>query len=140
MFADSTDNLYDEVATASERGHPPNMELSVPENDSKRLSSTSGDYELIEPILKPACPVTNAANEEYAEVLERGPRSKVAGSGSAGPVRVEICNAPANISVTVTSSSEACAVDDNNEEIHYELVAPRERERLKSNVSNVGWL
>ena len=117
--------------------HALNTELFVPQDDMKRFSSASGDYEPVEPILKPVYPATKtSANDDYAEILEPGRRSDASGSGSVGPVRLEVCNSPANISVTVTSSKEACADDDNIEETHYELVAPRDRKRLESSTPN----
>ena len=145
MFADSSmdaaDNLYDEVATAGERERPPNMELLIPEDDSKRFSSVSGDYEVVELVTKPGKPVVNKVNDEYSEVVVHGPRSSKANSGRAGPVHVEVCSAPANISVTVTSSSEEAAQDGDNEELaHYEQVAPRKDNRGGAKVSDVAWV
>lgn len=137
LFADNTDNLYDEVATAGQRDRTPSTELLIPQDDSNRLSSASGDYEPVETILKPVIPITKtSASDDYAEIPEPVHKSNASGSGSAGPVRLEVCNAPANISVTVTSSTEACANDDNVEETHYELVAPRDRKHLESSTSN----
>lgn len=140
LFADSSidnsDNLYDEVATASQRGRPPNMELLPPDDESKRLSSVSDDYELVEVGPQPF----RTTADDYTEVIEREPRPKV-GSGRAGPVHVEICGAPANVSVTVTSSSEVVDNNVDNEEIpHYESVAPRTERKERSSLSNGEWL
>lgn len=140
MFADSSidnkDNLYDEVASTSERDRTLNMELLTPDDESKRLSSVSGDYELVEVPPKPF----RMTADDYTEVIEREPRPKV-GSGRSGPPHVDVCGAPSNVSVTVTSSSKV--VDDNvdNEEIpHYETVAlPKERKKRPS-LSNGEWL
>ena len=144
MFADlsidNTDNLYDEVATDSQRERPPNMELSIPEDESNRLSSASSDYELVEVVAKPNSPIVRMTDDQYSEVVEREPRSK-AGGGCARPVHVEICGAPANISVTVTSSSEAVDGNADNEEMpHYEQVERRKERKEQSNPSVGAWV
>ncbi|XP_078381948.1 uncharacterized protein LOC144664651 isoform X2 [Oculina patagonica] len=133
----NADNLYDEVATASQRERPPNMELLPPDDESNRLSSVSDDYELVEVGPQPF----RTTADDYTEVVEREPRPKVGSGGRAGPVHVEICGAPANISVTVTSSSEVVDNNVDNEEIpHYESVAPKRERKERSSVSNGEWL
>ena len=139
MFADSsrdnTDNLYDEVASASERQRPPNMELLIPDDESKRLSSASDDYELVEVGARPV----RTTSDNYSEIIEREPRPHV-GTGRAGPVRVEVCGAPANISVTVTSSSEATGKVDNDEIPHYESVTPLKERKERPSPSSGVWV
>ena len=112
------------------------MELLTTEDESKRLSSVSADYELVE---VPPMPVRMTA-DGYSEVVEREPRPK-ASSGRAGPVHVEICGAPANISVTVTSSIEAVDKTVDDEEIpHYEAVTPRKELKERSRLLSGDWV
>lgn len=137
---DNIDNVYDEVASDSQRERPPNMELLAPEDESNRLSSASDDYELVEVVAKPNSPIVRMTDDQYSEVVEREPRSKV-GGGRARPVHVEICGAPSNISVTVTSSSEAVDGNVDNEEMsHYEQVERRKERKEQSNPSDGQWV
>lgn len=135
FFADQ-ENLYDEIATADEQDRPPNMELLTPEDESKRLSSVSSDYELVE---VPPMPVRMTA-DEYTEVVEREPRPK-ASSGRARSVQVETFGAPSNIAVTVTSSTEAKDKTVDDEEIpHYEAVVPRKELKERPRLSSGDWV
>ena len=141
LFADlsinNKENLYDEVA---QQERPPNMELLVPVDESNRLSSASDDYELVEVVATPNSPIVRTTEDNYSEVVEREPRSKV-GGGRGRPVSVELCGAPANVSVTVTSSSGAAVVHVENEEMSlYEQVERPKERKQSSNVSQGGWV
>lgn len=137
LSIDNKENLYDEVA---QQERPPTMELLVPVDESNRISSASDDYELVEVVATPNSPIVRTTEDNYSEVVEREPRSKV-GGGRGRPVNVEICGAPANVSVTVTSFSGAVDGSVKNEELSlYEQVErPKERKEL-SNVSQGGWV
>ena len=101
LSIDNKENLYDEVA---QQGRSANVESLVPVDESNRLSSASDHYELVEVVAKPNSPMVRTTEDNYSEIVEREPRAKV-GGGRGRPVSVEICGAPANLSVTVTSSS-----------------------------------
>lgn len=136
LSIDNRENLYDEVA---QRERSPNMELLVPVDESNRLSSASDYYELVEVVAKPNSPIVRTTEDNYSEVVEREPRSKVDG-GRGRPVNVEICGAPANVSVTVTSSSGAVDGNVKNEEMSlYEQVERRKERKEPSNISPVDW-
>ena len=139
LFADLSidkENLYDEVAQLE---HSSKMELLVPVDEANRLSSASDDYELVEVVAKPNSPIVRTTEDNYSEVIEREPRSKV-GGGRGRPVSVEICGAPANVSVTVTSSSGAVDGNVENEEVSlYEQVERRKESKEPSNLSG-GWV
>lgn len=138
LFADSPkENLYDEVA---QQERSPNMELLVPEDESNRLSSASGDYELVEVVATPNSPIVRTTEDNYSEVVEREPISKV-GGGRGRPVNVEICGAPANVSVTVTSFSGAVDGNVQNEEVSlYEQVERPKEPRKPSSASRGAWV
>lgn len=136
LSIDNRENLYDEVA---QRERSPNMELLVPVDESNRLSSASDYYELVEVVAKPNSPIVRTTEDNYSEIVEREPRSKVDG-GRGRPVNVEICGAPANVSVTVTSSSGAVDGNVKNEEMPlYEQVERRKERKEPSNISPVDW-
>lgn len=133
LSIDNKENLYDEVAL---QGNSPSMKLLVPVDEYNRLSSASDDYELVEVVAKPNSPIVRTTEDNYSEVVEREPRSSV-GGGLRRPVNVEICGAPANVSVTVTSSSGAVDGNNENEELsHYEQVERKQ----SSNNSQGGWV
>ena len=141
MFADlsidNKENLYDEVA---QKQRSPNMQLLVPVDESNRLSSTSDDYELVEVVATPNSPIVRTTEDNYSEVVEREPGSKV-GGGRGRPVSVEICGAPANVSVSVTSASGVVDGNVENEEMSlYEQVERPKQHKEPSNVSPGGWV
>lgn len=137
LSIDNRENLYDEVA---QRERSPNMELLVPVDESNRLSSASDYYELVEVVAKPNSPIVRTTEDNYSEIVEREPRSKVDG-GRGRPVNVEICGAPANVSVTVTSSSGAVDGNVENEEMPlYEQVERRKERTEPSNISHAHWV
>lgn len=137
LSIDNRENLYDEVA---QRERSPNMELLVPVDESNRLSSASDYYELVEVVAKPNSPIVRTTEDNYSEIVEREPRSKVDG-GRGRPVNVEICGAPANVSVTVTSSSGAVDGNVKNEEMSlYEQVERRKGRKEPSNISHAHWV
>jgi len=129
LSMDNKENLYDEVA---QQGRSPNVESLVLVDESNRLSSASDHYELVEVVAKPNSPMVRPTEDNYSEIVEREPRAKVGGDRGR-PVSVEICGAPANRSVTVTSSSS----DVENEGLSlYEQV---ERKDSSKN-SHGGWV
>lgn len=137
LSIDNRENLYDEVA---QRERSPSMELLVPVDESNRLSSASDYYELVEVVAKPNSPIVRTTEDNYSEIVEREPRSKVDG-GRGRPVNVEICGAPANVSVTVTSSSGAVDGNVENEEMPlYEQVERRKERKEPSNISHAHWV
>lgn len=137
LSIDNRENLYDEV---TQRERSPNMELLVPVDESNRLSSASDYYELVEVVAKPNSPIVRTTEDNYSEIVEREPRSKVDG-GRGRPVNVEICGAPANVSVTVTSSSGAVDGNVENEEMPlYEQVERRKERTEPSNISHAHWV
>ena len=134
------ENLYDEVA---QQERSPNLELLAPADESNRLSSVSDDYELVEVVATPNSPIVRTTEDNYSEVVEREPRSKV-GGGRGKPVNVEVCDAPASLSVTVTSSSGAVDGNDGNveneETSHYEQVERRKERKELSSLSDGAWV
>ena len=146
MFADlaidNKENLYDEVA---QQDRSPNLdsELLAPADESNRLSSVSDDYELVQVVATPNSPIVRTTEDNYSEVVEREPRSKM-GGGRGGTVSVEVCGAPANLSVTVTSSSGAVDGNDGNVENEetslYEQIERRKERKEPSNLSHGGWV
>ena len=136
LSIDNKENLYDEVA---QKERPPNMELLVPVDESNRVSSASDDYELVEVVANPNSPIVRTTEDNYSEVVEREPGSNLGGARGR-PVSVEICGAPANVSVSVTSFSGAVDGNVENDEMSlYEQVERPKQRKEPSNVSQ-GWV
>lgn len=137
LSIDNKDNLYDEVA---QKERPPNMELLVPVDESNRVSSASDDYELVEVVANPNSPIVRTTEDNYSEVVEREPGSNLGGARGR-PVSVEICGAPANVSVSVTSFSGAVDGNVENDEMSlYEQVERPKQRKEPSNSSQGGWV
>lgn len=137
LARDNKDNPYDEVA---QQEIAPNLKLLAPADESNRLSSVSDDYELVEVVATPNSPIVRTTDDNYSEVVEREATSKV-GSGRKRPVSVEVCGAPANLSVTVMSSSGAVDGNVENEETsHYEQVERRRGPKQPSNPLHGAWV
>ena len=130
------DGLYDEVGpTTSGKQRSPNMELSVPEcntDETNRLSSVSGDYELVEVKHN-----ITTVDDDYSGLVDEGPRPKADSRGRAGPELLETRSAPAGTSAVISSSNEATEEGDENEGTHYELVTPR---KMSKDLSNLDWV
>lgn len=137
LARDNKDNPYDEVA---QQEIAPNLKLLAPADESSRLSSVSDDYELVEVVATPNSPIVRTTDDNYSEVVEREATSKV-GGGRKRPVSVEVCGAPANLSVTVMSSSGAVDGNVENEETsHYEQVERRRGPKQPSNPLHGAWV
>lgn len=119
----NVDGLYDEVEIgASEQQRPQEMEFSAPD-ETKRFSTASDHYELVEVKHNVAI-----MDDNYAGLVDEGPRSSTDGYGSARSEHLETASALVNHScVDVDNGSES-------EEPQYELVTPRDKSSNSSNI------
>ena len=136
----TADSLYDEVGPGTTKQQQSlNLELSVPDyntDETKRLSGVSDDYELVE-----VKHTITTVDGSYSGLVDEGPRPKTGSCGRGGPELLEARRTPAESPSAVSGSNGAQEDQDDSEEPHYELVAPRTASQEDIvHSSSLGWV
>lgn len=136
----TADSLYDEVGPGTtEQQQSPNLELSVPDyntDETERLSNVSNDYELVQ-----VKHTITTVDDSYSGLVDEGPRPKTDSCGRGGPELLVARRTPAGSPSDVSGSDGAQGDQDDNDEPHYELVAPRKASQKETvHSSSFGWV
>lgn len=136
----TADSLYDEVGPGTtEQQQSPNLELSVPDyntDETKRLSNVSNDYELVE-----VKHTITTVDDSYSGLVDEGPRPKTDSCGRGGSEVLVARRTPAGSPSDASGPDGAQGDQDDNDEPHYELVAPRKASQKETvHSSSFGWV